>query len=437
MPASLIAEEQGLPAKVVRQPPVTIDKLMTKEEFLLLIKHMANGNPQSHFLTVWRDDDGSARFAKAKPHKRLDHAGSWTYDSLRGRSKRKTSIGLYPKNHQNESTWGALDFDAHSGDDELAKSRSIRAFSLLLEYRDRYLILSASGRGYHVFVFAREPRPVAEWSLLLRDTCELVGAEIQDGLCETFPSDKTAAQAIGRAIRLPGTVNPTTGEAERILAETIRPLIDHLATEKPASDATRISRSVFPRGLIRVREAVSSSYNNSRPFASSSTVRLIAEIIDAHPVKRIGSRNSVLLELAGELFHKFGQQLSEHVIRLHFETYQANIGTPLEEHLRQFRAAWQSIFTKTVEGFSASESRLFDSVGSGPQQEAFCLLRSFSRFAKGAEFPVGQSSLADRLSISQPWASCILGRFVGLGVLQKVELARANRSIRYLWIANQ
>jgi hypothetical protein len=129
-----------------RQSPVTIDTFLTKKEFLALVQHMGNGNPLSHFLTVWRDDEGIARFARAQAHKRADTHASWAWDTITGKSKRKTSMGLYPKNNDNESTWGALDFDAHSGDNELAKSRSIRAFSLLLEYRDRYLLLSARGR---------------------------------------------------------------------------------------------------------------------------------------------------------------------------------------------------------------------------------------------------------------------------------------------------
>ena len=147
-----LCEPPPLPAKIMRQPPVRIDTLLTKEEFLALIAHMANGNPRSHFLTIYRDDDGEARFARAKGHKNLHAQASWTYDSVAGRAKSNSSMGLYPKNPKNESTWGALDFDAHDGNDEVAKDRSIRAFSLLLEYRDRYLLLSASGRGYHVFI---------------------------------------------------------------------------------------------------------------------------------------------------------------------------------------------------------------------------------------------------------------------------------------------
>ena len=192
-----------LPAKINRQPPVTIDRFLTKEEFISLVEHMGNGNPVSHFLTVWRDDNGSARYAKARPHKRLHGQAGWTWDSLTGKSERKSSMGLYPKNQDNQSTWGALDFDAHSGDDELAKSRSIRAFSLLLEYRDRYLLLSANGRGYHLFIFAREPRPVAEWVGLLQDTCEAIGTPIQDGVTEIFRANEPKTRTWGAEFVFP------------------------------------------------------------------------------------------------------------------------------------------------------------------------------------------------------------------------------------------
>jgi hypothetical protein len=305
-----VAEAVQLPAKITRQTPVTINTFLTKEEFVSLVEHMGNGNPVSHFLTVWRDDDGSARYAKARPHKRLVAHASWTWDTITGKSKRKTSMGLYPKNQDNQSTWGALDFDAHSGNDELAKNRSIRAFSLLLEYRDRYLLLSASGRGYHVFIFAREPRPVAEWTHLLKDTCESVGAPIQDGVCEIFPNERTEKQEVGHAIRVPGSFNPSTGEVELIIADTIRPLLDHLASrEKPPKPPLSKVKPFYLRNLSENREADNSSYSTNG-FCSATTGRLIEGIIVKYPIETKSTRNGVLLKLAGELFHKFGRQLS-------------------------------------------------------------------------------------------------------------------------------
>src|SRR5262249_41916787 len=153
------------------------DTLLTKPQFLSLVSHMMNGNPVSHFLVVWRDGDGLAKFAKAKLHRNAETHAGWTYDTITGRAKRQTSMGLYPKNKDNESTWGPLDLDAHDDTQlEVAEGRAIRAFPLLLEYRYRYLILSASGRGYHVFILAHEPRPVTEWVRVLKDTADSVGA---------------------------------------------------------------------------------------------------------------------------------------------------------------------------------------------------------------------------------------------------------------------
>ena len=158
-----------LPARVFLEPPARADTLWTKEQFIALVMHMMNDNPINHFLTVWRDNDGKPGYAKAGSHRRASEHAKWTYDTITGKARRKTSMGVYSKNADNESTWAALDFDAHEGGHEVAKDRAIRAFSLLLTYRDRYVILSASGRGYHVFVFARDLKPVREWTALLKD----------------------------------------------------------------------------------------------------------------------------------------------------------------------------------------------------------------------------------------------------------------------------
>ena len=127
-------------------------------------------------------------------------------------------MGLYPKNQANRSTWAALDFDAHSGDDNVARDWAIKAFSYLREYQDCYTLLSASGRGYHVFIFSLGARPVTEWVNLLKHTCEAIGAPILDGVCELFSNERTESQEVGRAIRVPGSFNPSTGNAELIVA---------------------------------------------------------------------------------------------------------------------------------------------------------------------------------------------------------------------------
>jgi hypothetical protein len=420
-----------LPAKVTRQPPVTIDTLLTKDEFVRLVAHMANDNPISHFLVAYTDDDGKPHYSKAHPHRRADVHAGWTYDTITGKAKRKTSMGLYPKNKANESTWGALDFDAHErGQDELAKNRAIRAFTLMLEYRDRYLILSASGRGYHVFILANEPRPVAEWAHLLKDICESIDVPVQDGVCEMFPNDRTANQEIGRAIRVPGSLNPSTGEIGRIMADTIRPLLDHLERQERAlKSATLTSNSSAPGELVRDKEVNNYFYQHKGGFASCSTQRLIDEVVAKYPITKRGTRHGVLVKLIGELSHKFGLQLSERIVEKHYELYRENVSTGLDDHMREFRNAWRSFRKEKINQLTDAERVLFDKLQTEPQREAFLLCRSFAALNK--KFPLPQMSLADRVGLTQQGAGYVIEKLISVGAIKKTADAKTNRKPAY------
>jgi hypothetical protein len=437
--AESVAPEPLLPAKLVRQPPVRINALLTKGQFVSLVRHMLNGNPVSHFLTVWRDESGAANFAKAKPGRDVETHAGWTYDTITGRAKRKTSMGLYPKNKDNESTWAALDFDAHDHTQrDIAEGRAIRAFTLLLEYRDRYLILSASGRGYHVFILAHEPRPVAEWVRVLKDTADTVGAPIQDGVCEMFPNEKTAEQEVGRGIRVPGSLNPVTGEVEKIMADTIQPLLEGLARrETEQNNSTRERHSLTAGKLSLVKEANSyfrKQANGQGCFFSASTERLIANVKAKYPITQKGTRNGILAKLVGELFRKFGYSLSEQIVRQHYCAHDGNVRTELAEHLREFRQAWKSFRKNELSRLSHSERQKFDKLQTEQQRQAFFLCRSFAKLK--SEFPVSQASLADRISVTRPGAGYVIDRLIEVGAIKKTAEARPHsRSAYYCWTA--
>ena len=450
-----------LPAKLERVPPEKVDRILTKDQFVALARHMMNGNPISHFLVVHRDGDRGAKYSKARPNRRADSHARWAWDTITDKAKIKTSLGFYAKNQDNQSTWGALDFDAHSSgaDLESQKQRAIRAFTLLLEYRDRYLILSASGRGYHVFMLANEPRPVAEWNRVLTNTVSL----LPEGQCELFPADGTEKHPVGKAIRMSGTYNPSSDSVELIIAETIRPLLDSL---ERSNTATLKSNSFSPRQLIRDREANSYSYSialpswteehapkeklclstkiaskslaKSRSFTSPSTDKLVEQILLKYPIKQKSARNDVLVSLAGELFCKFGYELSEAIVEAHYRRNETNINTSLDAHKREFGALWQYIISKTIDTFSASERAIYDQLQTDPQQEAFFIIRSFANLRSGDDFPVAQLSLADRLSITQPGAGCVIEKLSELKAIKRTAKARKNsRPALYRWIANQ
>jgi hypothetical protein len=141
------------------------------------------------------------------------------------------------------------------------------------------------------------------------------------------------------------------------------------------------------------------------------------------------------VKLVGELFHKFGRHLSDWIVRQHYDLYRKNITTPLKEHLREFAAAWDSFLSKAIKSLSTSESRIFDQLNTEPQREGFMLMRSFANLVKGSDFPIGQWSLADRLSITQPGAGCVIAKLTELGAIEKTADARVNRkSARYRWL---
>jgi hypothetical protein len=77
---------------------------------------------------------------------------------------------------------------------------------------------------------------VTEWVKLLKEAAEHVGAPIQDGVCELFPNERTCDQETGKSIRVPGSFNPKTGEAGKIIGETIQPLIAFSRTSAGAKE---------------------------------------------------------------------------------------------------------------------------------------------------------------------------------------------------------
>ena len=175
------------------------DVIWSEGDFLALCEHMLNENPPNHFLAAWRDKaNGGARFAKAGIRCRADKRASWAYATIVGRAKSPTSIGFYPTNAESQSRWGAIDFDAHNGEHDQARKRSLEAFSLLLQHPQLHLILCASGNGYHLFIYTHELHPVGRWIVLLRQVCEWIGVPIADGTCEIFPNERAESSALVR-----------------------------------------------------------------------------------------------------------------------------------------------------------------------------------------------------------------------------------------------
>jgi hypothetical protein len=258
-------------------------------------------------------------------------------------------------------------------------------------------------------------------------------APIQDGVCEMFPNAKTAEQEVGRAIRVPGSLNPVTGEVEKIMADTIQPLLERLVRQETVQNNTTRERSSLRREkLSLVKEANSYSYKKGQGFFASSTRMLIEKVLGKYPIRRKGTRNGILARLVGELFRKFGYALSEQIVRQHYCAHNGNVRTGLAQHLREFGQAWKSSRKKELARLNHSERERFDKLQTEQQREAF-LCRSFAKL--NSEFPLSQASLADRLSATCQGAGCVIARLIEVGVIKKTAEAKPHsRSACYRWI---
>jgi hypothetical protein len=408
------------------------DVVWSEGDFLTLCEHMLNGNPLNHFLAAWNDKQtGEAQFAKAPQLVRADKRATWAWATITGKSKAKTSMGFYPSNAEGRSRWAAIDFDAHNGEHERARRWSLNAFSLLLRQPQLYLVLCTSGGGgFHLFIFARELYRVGDWIVLLKQVCQWIGAEIADGVCEIFPNEKAESQAVGKGIRAPGTFNPKTGKCSFIEAETTKTLMDSL----PRTWSDGVGK-VNGRFLRNGQEL--SLYKSTNTY-SLSTRPLIGQLLINHPVERKGTRNGVLMGLIGDLVHKFGRDVSERIVKEHYERYRENIATSFEEHMGDFASGWKGMISKIINSLSPAERKSFASLGTEHQREGFVIVRAFAGAAQSKreiDFQIARASLADRLSITPPGAAEVIRKLHDVGAIERTDCyVRHRSSARYLWV---
>ena len=413
------------------------DLIWSEGDFLALCEHMLNDNPPEHFLTVWRDQiSGQARFAKAKRFFRADKRASWAWATITGKANVQTSIGFYPSNVERNSRWAAIDFDAHNGEHEQARKRSLEAFSLLLQHQELHLILCASGNGYHLFIYSREMHPVSRWIVLLKQVCEWIGAPITDGTCEIFPNERAESQRAGKAIRAPGTLNPKTGTFSLIEAETVTPLLEEL----PRTWSLGVGKVTCT--LTRNNTALSLQRSTNTYFLTTwsvSTKPTVEALLARYPIERIGTRNSILMRLVGELIHKFGREVAERIVEEHYQRNRENIGSSIDEHKREFATAWEGMCKKLLDSFSSAEQQAFKELVSEHQQEGFLIVRAFARAAEHEgkrDFPISRASLADRLNITPPGAGGVIRKLCEKVIAPTQDYVRHREPARFHWVLN-
>ena len=143
------------------------------------------------------------------------------------------------------------------------------------------------------------------------------------------------------------------------------------------------------------------------------------------------------MNLIGDLEHKFGLQKAREIVERHHRTYQDNIGTPLDQHIKEFESAWGGAVAKIRDRFTPAERAIYDQLGSDHQREGFRIIWTFAGAARHngkQEFPIGRDSLADRLSITPAGASDVIRVLANRGVIRQTKPHQPHTSSsQYTW----
>jgi len=409
------------------------DVIWSEGDFLALCEHMLNENPPNHFLAAWIEN-GEAKFAKAPIRSRAEKRASWAWATITGKAKPQTGIGFYPSNAEQKSRWAAIDFDAHNGEHERARKWSLEAFSLLREQPQLYLILCASGNGYHLFIYSRELYPVSQWIPLLKTVCEWIGAPVADGTCEIFPGERTESQRCGKGIRAPGTLNPKTGKPSLIEIETVGPLLKTLQRTW-SSGVGKLNRAL-PRNKAEV-SLQKRTDNYSLTHESPWTKIEVEKILARYPIKQMGTRHVVLVKMVGELSYKFGREAARRIAEDLYRLNEQNTRSSLDDHLLEFDAAWAGMRKTHVAELSPEERRAYGDLETERQCDGFFIVRAWAGVAehkKEEDFPISRASLADRLSMTGPGARKVILKLCEKVIAQTQPFVRHKQSARYCWL---
>jgi hypothetical protein len=411
------------------------DVIWSEGDFLALCEHMLNENPPDHFLAVWIDKDGKPQWAKAPSRSRADKRAAWAWNTITEKAKAQTSIGFYPTNDKKESRWGAIDFDAHNGEYDRARKWSVEAFRFLQQQPQQpYLILSASGQGYHLHIITREFYPVGKWIVLLKTVCDWIGAPIADGSCEIFPSERAESQKCGKGIRAPGTLNPKTGKPSLIEIHTVGPLLETLPRTW-SSGVGKLNRAL-PRNNTEV-SLHKRTDNYSLTHESPWTRVEIEKILACYPIARKSARHDVLVRMVGELSYKFGREAARQIAEQLYWLNERNIGSSFDDHLLEFDAAWAGMRKTHVAELSPEEQCAFDDLETERQHDGFFIVRAWAGVAehkKEKDFPISRASLADRLSMTGPGASRLILKLCEKVIAQTQPCVRHKQPARYRWL---
>lgn len=415
-PAEALLNLQGKPASEV----------WTCAEWTKLCRHLHNGNELTGFIMGFTKD-GEKTYVRSKKLL-VDRAISWSWSTIRGRSKSGLAFVPYSTNKDRLSRWCAWDFDAHDGQFQRARDFAFAAFRRLLN-EDLFLILEFSGQGWHLWAISKEFYPVNHWVRLSKEVARFIGAPIQSGVCEILPPD-TLSTGCGKGMRAPGSWNPATATVNEIYWENLQQLLPFLELDGVVSSVPQLTD-------------IERSFSFSSPSSPNGTPTVLYREWKRNWSRQFSitapiTRNEQLGRLVGEMFHQVGHEMAQRIVEAQFTTKTVKTRKTLEGHLKSFQQHWDGLHGKWVATLSTAEVPMFQGLRTDAERDAFRIIRSYFRLSRDnaqEDFPVAVENLGERLGLTKQGASELRKKFVAAGILKQTQRYQPNKAAaRFQWL---
>jgi hypothetical protein len=392
-----------------------------------------NGNTDPHeFLLCHPNANKTQQFQKAKRASlgwQIDEA----HKTIAGTAKKPSGIGFYPYNAQTrESYWGGMDFDSHDGlSAERARSFAAKAVTFARAKSPLLEVIAATsgaGGGMHVLFFAREPRPLSQWSDYLRKVARAIGAPLEEGICELRPNE-TDVRPLG--LRAPGSLNPKDGSFGLIAFDTLTP---HLDEWKPALSAAK-PKSLAKRDYLLYLSLPTQS--SIKKQVAWSERQFLKSVCDRYAIKAPRTRRKRLLQMVGAIFNECEREVVFKAAAQQYEQARPRPQSSLKEHFADCARALADNENKYYPRKLSPADRATYKALDERDRAPFRVLRNWARGSP--DYPLFYANcvtLAARLGVSGETASKCRTRFCEKGRMRKTaEFDRAkHRSACYQWL---
>lgn len=420
--------DQAGPFALLNWQSKTADAVWTQAELTSLYEHLHNDNPPHHFVMGFRDGKtGEKRYVCSK-RLNTDRAISWSWASIAGKPKSKLAFVPYSTNDRQQSRWGGMDFDAHTGESGRARELALAAFRCFLNMPELCVILETSGSGgWHVWAISPDFHDTREWIQLLKRVASLIGTTIVAGVCEIFPPDSLPSR-FGKGMRAPGCWNPGTDTLSEIVWENTRTSLESVLSGKSKNGALNSNglQGHFP------------DTKKKTFFSFPSSPYHLSELLQRFGIREPSTRNGKLSALTGQMFHQVGFAVAQRIVEAQFHSKSVSTKASDQEHLASFNKLWHGLEQRWLAALSKTETEKFDQLETDNERDAFRIIRSYAGKAEQdgvTDFPIVRDNLAERLGITGNGAAGIREKLVRLGIIKKTADYVPNKfAARYKWL---